>query len=298
MNVFSQTTPEKNVSERIYYQQLELRHDNDFLHFTDRYYSTGNFISYKRLIKNGKKDHLKRHNSFTLAQEIYTPSDLEETDASKYDRPFAGYLGLNFQHTISSEDWLVDIIYAIGVTGPMSGAEGLQNLFHSTAAPDSRQASWQEQIKNGFTANLYFNYIKEWKLLPKPFSVYFALSPTTAVGTKDIYFQNDIVFYFGKRNELKNTMAYSQLGKLKNEFFFAVRGGYRFVIHDTMLEGNLFGDTSKLLMEPNQNVFIYNVEFYYRVGRNDFKFFYNFLSAETKTTENHMFVTLSLARNY
>jgi len=231
-------------------------------------------------------------------QEIYTPSELEETDISKFDRPYAGYLGVNFQHTISSEEWLVDIIYALGVTGPMSGAEWLQNAFHSTAAEDSRQATWQGQIKNGFTANLYVNYIKEWKLAPNPFSVYFALSPTTAVGTKDIYLQNDLVFYFGKRNGLKNTIAYNQLGKLKNEFFFAVRAGYRYVFHDTMLEGNLLGDTSVFLVEPYHNVFIYNVEFYYRVGRNDFKFFYNFLSAETKNTENHMYVTLSLARNF
>lgn len=231
-------------------------------------------------------------------QEIYTPSDLEETDISKFDRPYAGYLGVNFQHTISSKDWLVDIIYALGVTGPMSGAEWLQNTFHSTATEDSRQATWQGQIKNGFTANLYFNFIKEWKLLPNPFSVYFALSPTTAVGTKDVYVQNDLVFYFGKRNSLKNTIAYNQLGKLKNEFFFAVRAGYRYVFHDTMLEGNLLRDTSVFLVEPYHNVFIYNVELYYRKGRNDFKFFYNFLSAETKTTENHMFVTLSLARNF
>ena len=65
--------------EKLVKNQIELSHDNDFLQFTDRYYTAGNFITYRRLLKNKKH---KRQNSFFLGQEIYTPSDLEETDIS------------------------------------------------------------------------------------------------------------------------------------------------------------------------------------------------------------------------
>ena len=293
-----QINSEEGGKERFFFQQFELRHDNDFLHFTDRYYSTGNFLVYRILDKTRKDTLYKRQNSFYLSQEIYTPSDIGETDITKFDRPYAGYLGINYQHTVANINWLFDLTYSLGVTGPISGAEGLQNLFHDTAAEDSRTATWEGQIKNGVTINFYFNYIREWELLPNPFSVHFALSPTIAFGSKDIYLQNDAVFYFGKRNPLHKSIAYNQIGKLKNELFFAVRAGYRYVIHDTMLEGNLIKDSSVFLVEPYQNFFIYNVEMYYRRGRNDFKLFYNFNSAETKKAENHMFVTLSIARNF
>ena len=94
--------------EKIVKNQIELSHDNDFLQFTDRYYTAGNFITYRRLLKN--KMH-KRQNSFFLGQEIYTPSDLEETDISKLDRPYASYLGFNFQHTVTGDDWIFDFLY-------------------------------------------------------------------------------------------------------------------------------------------------------------------------------------------
>ncbi len=56
----------------------------------------------------------------------------------------------------------------LGVTGPISGAEFVQEAFHSTAAEDSRIATWNKQIKNNVHGNIYVNYIKEWKLFPKP----------------------------------------------------------------------------------------------------------------------------------
>tara|TARA_B100000809_G_C15140666_1_gene533169 strand:+ start:9613 stop:10020 length:408 start_codon:yes stop_codon:yes gene_type:complete len=135
-------------------------------------------------------------------------------------------------------------------------------------------------------------------LNPNPFSVYFAISPSTAIGVKDIYLQNDFVFYFGKRNPITQTVAYSQLGVLNNELFFGIRTGYRYVAHNTMLQGNLIGDSSVFLLEPNRHLLIINAELYFRRGRTDIKIFYNFKSSETKTIEYHSHMTLSIARNF
>ena len=281
--------------ERIVEHQIELSHDNDFLQFTDRYYTAGNFITYRRLLKNKK---YKRQNSFFLGQEIYTPSDLEETDISKFDRPYAGYLGFNFQHTVTGDDWIFDFLYSFGITGEISGGELIQNSFHSTAATDSRTASWTGQINNNFTNNCYFNYIKEWELNANPFNAYFTINPSVAIGIKDVYIQNDFVFYFGKRNPIQHTAAYNQLGVLNNELFFGIRTGYRYVVHDTMLQGNLIGDSSIFLVEPNHHLFIVNTEIYFRRGRTDIKIYYNYNSSETRNTDYHLTMTLSIARNF
>ena len=74
---YCQNIQDSISSETVRNHQIELRHDNDFLQFTDKYYTTGNFISYRWLLKNKK---YKKQNSIFLSQEIYTPSLIEETD--------------------------------------------------------------------------------------------------------------------------------------------------------------------------------------------------------------------------
>ena len=85
--VYSQKNQDSISSENTRNHQIELRHDNDFLQFTDKYYTTGNFISYRWLLQDKKN---KTQNSLFLSQEVYTPSLLEETDISKFDRPYGG----------------------------------------------------------------------------------------------------------------------------------------------------------------------------------------------------------------
>ena len=113
-----------------------------------------------------------------------------------------------------------------------------------------------------------------------------------------MYIQNDFVFYFGKRNPIQHTAAYNQLGVLNNELFFGIRTGYRYVVHDTMLQGNLIGDSSIFLVEPNHHLFIVNTEIYFRRGRTDIKIYYNYNSSETRNTDYHLTMTLSIARNF
>lgn len=240
----------------------------------------------------------KRQNSLFLSQEIYTPSDIEETDISKFDRPYASFLGINFQHIVTGQDWIFNFVYSFGITGENAGGEWLQNLFHSTAATDSRIASWEGQINNNFTNNCYFKYLKEWVLYSNPFNVYFAIVPSAAIGIKDVYLQNDFVLYIGKRNSTLNTSAYKQLGLLKNELFLGIKAGYRYVSHNTMLEGNLIGDSSVFLVEALNHLLLLQTDFYLRRGRTDIVLSYNYSSSETSITENHLNMSLSLARNF
>ncbi|QNJ97132.1 lipid A-modifier LpxR family protein [Constantimarinum furrinae] len=293
---YSQTTNEKKEKPTYFKKQVELLHDNDFLLFTDWYYTTGSFISYRILLNELEEVRYKRQIEFSLSQEYYTPSNVESEDIEDFDRPYAGYSALTSKLTFSNNNYLLDFTFQMGVSGAISGAEGFQSWFHSTN--ESKDPSWIGQIDDAVHANFYANYTKEWKFLPKPFSVHAAWRSGLAMGTKDIFIQNQALFYFGKRNDIMNTMAYRQLGEVRPEFFFVVKFAYRYVMHDGLLEGIIVGDNSEFVLDPINNVFIYGIEGFYRKRRMEFKLGYNYSSRKAPTTDLHTWITLSVARNF
>lgn len=252
----------------------------------------------RKLLPPQKDSTENRHYSFYLFQEIYTPSDLVESNFKSFERPYAGFLGITNEMSLANPHRFMDFKLLMGITGPWSGAEKLQSAFHTAATDDSRVATWEEQLENSFHLNLYFNYVREWQWQPNPFSVHFALSPSVAFGTRDAYVQNDVVFYFGKRSALTKTMAYKQLGNNDRELFFAVRLGYRYLLHDAMIEGNWLDDDSVFTVEPYHQLLLYNFEMYYRKGRNDIKLTYNFETPRTPKAAPHLYISLTFARSY
>jgi lipid A 3-O-deacylase len=290
------TNPKK--LNRIDRNGFELRHDNDFLLYTDHYYTAGTFIGLRSRAEKKNDSANALQYSFFILQEIYTPSELISRDINKFDRPYVGLFGITNGITLTKDKRLLDFKLLLGFTGPLSGGSKVQSVFHEYATQDSTIPAWESEIKNGMLINLYFNYVREWKIQSNPFSVNVALSPSSAFGTKDIYLQNDIVGYFGRRSSMENSSAYRQIGSYEKELFFAVRLGYRYVFHNTLLEGNLLGDSSVLLKDPYQNLFLYNFEIYYRSGRNSYKVSYNFATPETSGTKPHLYVLMSILRSF
>jgi len=285
-----------NTQNPVYKNAIEFTHDNDFLLFTDRYYTTGTFIGWRKLLEQENDSVEKKQYSIFLVQQLYTPADILEPDLKRFDMPFAGFLGISNSLSLSNTRRLLDFKLLLGITGPLSGGSGIQKLFHQTAAENSRIPTWLGQIKTGAYGNLYTKYTREWQWQPNPFSVHFSLSPTLAFGNKDIYLQQDAAFFFGRRNSLQTTSAYQQLGSTQNEYFFAVRLGYRYVIHNALLEGNLLGDSSPFLIDPYKNMFLYNFETYARLQRYNLKLSYNFATPQTRRTQPHLYMTFSVIR--
>lgn len=284
-----------------YFDQFELRQDNDFLHFTDRYYSTGSFLGLHRwlpLTPEQLQQKQTRQYSLVLYQEIFTPTDLL-TDKIKFlDRPYAGFIGLNNGLTVTQGFHLHRYNFVFGIAGPWSGSETVQSAFHNSATVDSKIATWLSQIDNSFHLGGYYEYVREWQWEPKPFAVFFALNPKAALGTKDAYLEQDAVFYFGRRSSLQKTMAYGQLLGRETELFFSTRFGYRYVIHDAMLQGNWLGDDSVYTVKPYAMMYFFNVGFFWRYKRNDVYLKYHYESARNRTAEPHLYVSLSYSRRY
>jgi hypothetical protein len=279
-----------------YKHQIELHHDNDFALFTDYYYTTGSFINYRILLNELEEQKDRRQLRFSISQEYYTPSNVLGTRIKDLDRPFVGYSAIASALTFSNENRLMDFVLELGVTGAISGAEGFQKWFHTTN--ESSNPTWFAQIEDAVHMNLYAAYTRDWHILDDSFGVYAAWTPKMALGTKDIYIENQAAFYFGKRKSLRSTMAYHQIGKIQPEFFFVVKFAYRYVMHDALLEGFLIGDSSLYVLDPVDHFFTYGCEGFFRKKRMEYKVGYNYASPRVGTTLLHSWITISIARNF
>lgn len=286
-----------NTSDTSFYKhQIELSHDNDFLLFTDWYYTTGSFVTYKTRLDNGENKEDNRQWEIGLTQYYFTPSAIKETLIALFDRPYAGYLGVYNKLGYCSKRRLWEFTLDIGVTGPISGAEGFQRWFHSSG--ESANPRWVGQIDNGIHANLYVTYTREWQWLTNPFSVYAAWKPAVAVGSKDIYVEQGAQFTFGKRSGLQSSMAHGRIGKVVPEFFLGVHFTYRYVIYDAMLEGHILGDNSVYTEDPVDHLFFYGINGNYRKKRMEYRLGYTFGSPRAPETTLHTWVNISIARNF
>jgi len=286
------------VTNSHYTNLIELRHDNDFPVFTDRYYTTGNFVGWRKLLRQGNDSTDQIQYRLYLIQQLYTPADIIETDIRRFDRPFAGFLGFANGITYANARRLIDIKVELGLSGPPSGGAFIQEAFHSAPAVSSRIPTWLGQIKTAALGNIYGRYTREWQWQPNPFSVHFAVTPELAFGNRDIYAQQEAAFYFGRRNPLQTTSAYQQLGSLQNEYFFVVRLAYRYILHDAFQEGDLIGDSSQFLIQPYPNMLIYKFEMNGRIKRYNFMVAYNYATEKNRRTFAHLYVTFSIAKTF
>ena len=293
---FTQETPDSEEELPFYKHQIELHHDNDFLLFTDWYYTTGSFINYRLLLNELEEDRDRKQLLLGISQEYYTPSNITETNVRLFDRPYAGYSAIWNALTFTNNRRMLDFTFQIGVTGEISGAEGFQSWFHSSN--ESGNPEWIGQIENAVHMNLYATYTRDWQLIDDNFGVHFAWSPKVALGTKDIFLENGTNFYFGKRRNLRQTMAYHQIGNIQPEFFFVVKFAYRYVIYDGLLEGFFREDSSIYTVDPVEHFFSYGLEGFFRKKRMEYNIGYNYASPRAPETFLHGWITISIARNF
>lgn len=296
ITISAQESSEAESELPYYKRQIELLHDNDFLLFTDWYYTTGSFINYRILLNEASEDIEKRQLRFGISQLYYTPSNVLTTRIEDLDRPYAGYASINSSLSFISDKRILDFSMQLGVSGAISGAEGFQSWFHSTN--DSNNPTWVGQIDDAVHANFYASYTRDWQLLPKPFGVFASWRPSLAMGTRDIYLQNEALFFFGKRQDMTQTMAFHQLGEIRPEFFFVIKFAYRYVMFDGLLEGNLIGDSSVYVINPIDHLFTYGIDGMYRNKRMEYKVGYNYSSPRAPLTSLHTWISISIARNF
>ncbi len=98
--------------------------------------------------------------SFSYAQQMFTPYDLNGSEIIKDDRPYAGYSYIEIALHQTTDKNLDSLTLQTGLVGPSSGMEKLQTFYHEKI--DAAEANgWQNQLKDKFIMQL--NYMHKWR---------------------------------------------------------------------------------------------------------------------------------------
>jgi len=162
----------------------ELSHENDWFVFSDRDYTGGLRLAYTspnysdwskvpgiyepNLIAD-TIDRLSLIDDSSAVDalgeyaqiNIYTPDDQSIDPPNPYDRPYAGWVGLG-------RDLIRQTMYRraimetnLGWVGPYSGAQDLQDSFHTTIG-DASPAGWDHQLRNEPVFQIA--YRQDWRI--------------------------------------------------------------------------------------------------------------------------------------
>jgi len=156
--------------------QFKIYFENDmFGNFTDAQYSSGEKFNLTYHVNNPENvlyDFLSSDGSdeeifltFNLANQIYTPIDLTQTELIEDDRPYAGWTYVEAGMHKSTNKTMNSLSLKIGMVGPASGSEEIQTGIHKLVNA-GLPMGWDNQLSNELGVNL--SYIYKQRYVPKP----------------------------------------------------------------------------------------------------------------------------------
>lgn len=107
---------------------------------------------------------LEYNYGMSLTQLMFTPEDTQAPTAPPGERPYAGWLGVDFSLHTKDTEALNSVAFALGTTGPHSYAKQTQDFVHDLRGQDKFKG-WSSQIPNEVTVNLYYS---QRRRLPLP----------------------------------------------------------------------------------------------------------------------------------
>lgn len=230
----------------------------------------------------------------TLGNETYTPTNMFSNNPIDFDRPYAGWLFLKTEVGSIKDFKALFLALETGITGKEALSGRIQNYVHGIL--NIYEPTWTQEIEFKFLVNLKAKYIFS-KIVKKHHAFHYTVE--SSLGTKDIFIENNLGYYFGNFNNLKQSSRIGSVNKImKKEFFGFVNLGYKYVAHNTLIQGGLSYDDVLFTTyrEPNILKFKFGGVFYAK--RNTFKFIYNFNTKETPKSTNHSYGTVSFSRDF
>lgn len=200
--------------------------------------------------------------SWSLAQEMNTPDDIDDPNPSLDDQPYSGILYVDSTLYARNREWTHAWQLKLGVVGPASGAESVQRNFHRLIGADKAQG-WDTQLPNEPVANLTYTVAHLAAAGPAGKSAEWRVVPVGTVGVGN-YFTGAGLGLYGEvgwnlvdalgvtalRSGL-NTASTVGLGPVDrwSVSFFGGVGAYG-VAHYLPLDGTLFRDSRSVDSEP------------------------------------------------
>lgn len=155
-------------------QVLTLQVENDLFFGSDKDFTNGVRFSYvarpgdsafgdalnKRLrslvplARSAKQSEL--YYSLSFGQNMYTPADISSFDLITDDRPYAGWLYLEFGVTAETKKEYEILKLDVGIVGPASLAGATQRWWHRAVIDAPPPNGWEHQLPNELGINLYY----------------------------------------------------------------------------------------------------------------------------------------------
>ena len=95
---------------------------------------------------------------FGLTQLMYTPDNPTALAAPEGERPYAGWLGLEFSLHAKNSESVSSVTLSFGTTGDASHAEQTQEWVHTHISGSPIYQGWDSQVPGEFTLNLHFDH--------------------------------------------------------------------------------------------------------------------------------------------
>lgn len=238
--------------------------ENDLFYHTDRHYTHGTRLTYYKDDVPKWVDNLFPNNynkiSYTLAQHMYTPSDIEKKEYIPDDRPYGGWLYVGFGIASRFYDRLDTFETDIGFTGPLSFAEDTQKCIHRMVGA-TKPEGWQFQIKTEPGINISYERKYRFRhegLIDADFIPYagtclgniFTIANLGILGRIGYNIPND--FGYTKMEPNPREMKWLSL-----YLFGSIEG--RYVLRNIFLDGNTFVDSPSVDKETMVADFVYGV---------------------------------------
>ena len=242
---------------------IGLNVDNDLYFKSDRYYSSGIFLEYGKLVSRlsdtlSKNNYISKH--WTLGQEINTPSKGSTFDISQMDYPYNGWLYLEYrQEYFQDPNFGYGLGVQIGTTGANESlAKFFQNTYHVNIL-NLEPLTWAISIPQAFHLNINGSFFWGRFLTRK---LKWVNHNRIQIGS----FRNTLKSRFGIQlgSILGLPFFGNRLEVLQNGFSFFLGTELELSLHDYSLTGSWLKDNNPFSLIPNRFRNKYQAGFIYQ----------------------------------
>ncbi|MFK5892565.1 MAG: lipid A deacylase LpxR family protein [Pseudomonadota bacterium] len=191
--------------------------------------------------------------AYTIGQSMFTPEDIQVSNPDPNDIPYAGLLLFNNTYVVSYVSYADFISTTVGVVGPISGAESMQNFIHNISDSEQPQG-WGYQLDNEvifkFTrGRMWKNWVSE--------NGHFDLLSGADIGVGTLESSINVGFTLRVGNQLGMSHISGILIPSRTSNFIAVNNGWfaylmiggRLVANQIVFNGNTFRDSRSIKLD-------------------------------------------------
>lgn len=268
----------------------------------DAYYTNG-FSFNLRTAK--EKEGERVISSYELGQKIYTPLIRKTTAPKDIDRPYCGYLYLQFMQTrFPANDAILQYQATLAQVGQASLGEDLQNSYHKMLGY-ARFTGWQYQVQNALGMDAGIKYAQT--LLQDSSLFKFVPVVEASLGMNNTYASIGTYFCLGafERNQqsaLWNTRLQKEAlhSERKFELFAYWYPQLLFQGYNVTVQGGLLTkDQGAVLADPEPVMFLQHIGLCFAAGRVTTKLALVIQSKETTTqTKPHQYGSVQLSYRF